>query len=127
MICFASGVVVYFRKQPLRLLLAVFVFLAAFFCTRASQFFDYKIIAQTSPGASIGGYTPISFSSPTINDSGHLAFAASVQGNGSAVVRWNGTQNEALRVSFNGAYGSAAIDDSDRVATCFSATAGGNS
>jgi hypothetical protein len=86
-----------------------------------SQVYDYRLIAQTG-----GGFSSLK-NNPTINDSGHVAFVAVVPGNGQALVRWNGNQNEVLDTKYNGSYGSGAIDDSDRVATRFSADTGGNS
>src|SRR6266850_4440655 len=112
--------------RPMRLWLALGLILVSCWPALAGQFYDYKIIAQTGSG-SIGALVPHSFSSPTINNNGHVAFVAYDQTAGSALVRWNGSQNEELSVSFSGNYGSAAIDDSDRVGTRFSATSGGNS
>ncbi len=92
----------------------------------ASQSYDYKIIAKT--GDQISGLTIDSIkNNPTINDNSHVAFVASLQGGMNMLVRWNGTQNELLATALSGTYGSASIDDSERVGTRFSASSGGNS
>ena len=92
----------------------------------ASQAYDYKIIATKDQN--IGGWTLSSIeNNPTINDNGHIGFVGSVQTGGEALFLWDERQNEVLSVAFNGTYGSAAINNSDQVATCFSATINGNS
>ena len=91
-----------------------------------SQAYDYKIIAVS--GQNIGGFTLQSIKpNPTINDNSHVAYVGTFQVAGDVLVYWDGTQNELLSTAGNGTFGSAAIDGSDRVATRFSATSGGNS
>lgn len=116
----------YLRRLSARWLWLVPVFGLLPHHTSAASLYDLNVIVKT--GGSVGGFAVYSIKdNPTINDNGHVAFVASVQGGSEALVRWDGTQNELLSVAFNGTFGSAAINDSDKVATRFSATSGGNS
>src|SRR5207302_1602770 len=120
----AIGLAVHIRRQPIKLLLPLWIFTASCLAVCGGQSYSFSIIAQSNQQAGSSGFIFRSFKkNPSINDNGKVTFIGVFdQGEGVFLADANGGLqfiSSSGDVAPHKSFGSVWLNNHDQIATTF--------